>query len=124
MIREISCKSAQCIHNFAGRCARDGVQVEEYLGEYGNIPYCNSFATARCMDALKKYGGPYVIGQGAGHFQTEFADSFDEYSDRIGCAVQSCMYYGDFRCNAETLGIDEPTEPGSTLCPCLTYVPK
>ena len=73
MIREISCKSAQCIHNFAGRCARDGVQVEEYLGEYGNIPYCNSFATARCMDALKKYGGPYVIGQGAGHFQTEFA---------------------------------------------------
>lgn len=111
----------------AGKCAAMAVQVNEFLGEDGNVPYCDTFATSEAKHLLDtaEHMGSLSMGPGMEQdwYYTEFSQSFDEQAgpNHVGCQVSSCVYFDNFHCMAEPLAIDAPLERGSTLSICETY---
>ena len=108
--------SYKCIHNEQGQCSAQGIVVEEFVLEDGNIPFCNTYMTQGVMNCLRNsaYGGtcsPSAYGQ-------DFQSSAHK---QVECSVTSCAYCRDLQCCASQLHIDRPESDASTLSACMTY---
>ena len=117
MIGILDCTSHKCIHNYQGQCNAQGIVVDEFVLEDGNIPFCNSYVTQGAMNCLRNltYGGEC----------SPFGDRQDfDYGPhkQVECSVTSCVYCRDLSCCASQLHIAKPETDASTLSSCTTYM--
>ena len=116
------------MHNMEGRCAKDVVQVNEYVGEEEFVPFCDSYALMESMIAKPAAamrstlpGGVQQDWSAGGMPQSQ---GTSQPSGDIGCSVHDCIHYRDFYCWADRIKIQAPEDAGSTLSPCATYTRK
>lgn len=113
----LDCTSHKCIHNFRGQCNAQGIVVDEFVLEDGNIPFCNTYVTQGAMNCLRNlsYGGQC----------SPFSDrsDFDNSARKhVECTVTACAYNRDLSCCASQLHIAKPDSDASTLSPCTTFL--
>ena len=99
----IVCSAKKCFHNMAGACFADMVFVDEYVDEYGGMPYCRSFESQRPSG----YAG---------------TDKKIAVSGDICCAIRNCIYNKDRFCTADYIKISGQDQ--GNLCWCLRYQKK
>ncbi len=124
MIRKIYCGASSCAHNRQGECLSGVIDVDTYVGNTFNAPFCNTYAHLNSLGDIASEGQTtssismhnYADALNLSQANTEF------YSNAIGCSATECRFNNNCACSKNFVHISEPGfSDGGTLCFCESY---
>jgi len=109
------CQAATCMHNKAGSCGANNIQVSNAQSE----TFCDTYTASDSFVASEDNYVQYTTL--VSRTDSEFGEDF-ENPPRITCNVGACMHNQSFRCNAGDVQIGQPHH--GMKCNCKTYRTK
>jgi len=113
----LSCSAENCVHNMAGLCSANTIQVLGSNAHSSSLTQCGTFAEKGLKNAISNVFNMNIPGE----LRQAFTNSSIEMSPHIECDAVSCTYNIDKKCSADYIQIHGPGALTSARTQCQTF---